>query len=510
MVSSSHWSGVFGIRHIVAKQLHLVESDTICAMKPRDSSPLRYVLGVLIIAIIVLVYKYLIHLNATTVGFTFLVAVLVISAAWGLRYAVVISIIATLAYNFFFLPPFGTFTIADPQNWVALVTFLLTAVIGSELAERARREAQDANRRREELQHLYTFSQRMLTAENVLTLVNNLPQNVASTFDAKAVGLFVPERRKVYYSDIAAQGLISEHELKLVADRGEPSSESGNGVLIIPLRVGMRSVGALGVMGADLERKTFDAIGSLVAISIERAGAVEKLAHAEANRESERLRSVLLDSVTHDFRTPLTSIKASAEALLEGTNLAEDARHELLTVINEESDRLNRLVGEAAEMAQLDAGAVELQRESHTINEAIDAAIGATRNAFAKHTITVVAEAQLPPVNMDLRRISEVLSQLLDNAAKYAPEGSRITITSEVQKGKLVTSVADQGPGIEPMDQTMIFDKFYRGRGKRSSIQGTGMGLAIAKALVEAHGGTLTVVSQLGHGSVFSFSLPLD
>jgi two-component system sensor histidine kinase KdpD len=191
-------------------------------------------------------------------------------------------------------------------------------------------------------------------------------------------------------------------------------------------------------------------------------------------------------------------------------NLAEDARHELLTVINEESDRLNRLVGEAAEMAQLDAGAVELQREPHSITEAIDAAVATTRNALAKYAVTVVAEAPLPPVNMDLRRISEVLSQLLDNAAKYAPEGTRITITSEVQKGKLMTSVADQGPGIEPMDQSMIFDKFYRGRGQRSTIQGTGMGLAIAKALVEAHGGTLSLVSQLGRGSVFSFSLPLN
>ncbi len=479
-------------------------------MKLRDSSPLRFTAGVLIIAAIIIVYRYFIHLNPTTVGFTLLLAVLVISAAWGLRYAVAISIIATIAYNFFFFPPVGTLTIADPQNWVALATFLITAVIASQLAERARREALTANRRREELEHLYTFSQQMLTAENVLTLVNNIPQNIASTFAVKAVGIFLPERKKVYYSDITAQGSISEDELKRVADRGEPSADSAQGALIIPLRVGVRSVGALGVVGADLERKTLDAVGSLVAISIERAGAVEKLAHAEANREGERLRSVLLDSVTHDFRTPLTSIKASAEALLGDTNLGEDARRELLTVINEESDRLNRLVGEAAQVAQVDAGAIELQREPHHITEAIDAAIAASRSGLSKHPVTVTAENSLPRVNMDLRRIIEVVSQLLDNAAKYSPKGTRITITSEVQKGNLITSVADQGPGIEAIDQSMIFDKFYRGRGQRSTIQGTGMGLAIAKALVEAHGGNISVVSQLGRGSVFSFSLPLD
>jgi two-component system sensor histidine kinase KdpD len=189
--------------------------------------------------------------------------------------------------------------------------------------------------------------------------------------------------------------------------------------------------------------------------------------------------------------------------------LSEDARHELLTVINEESDRLNRLVGEAAQMAQLDAGVVELQLEPHHIQEVFDAALAATKNSLSKHPVTIVADESLPPVNIDLRRIEEVLAQLLDNAAKYSPEGTKITITAEVQNGKLVTSVADQGPGIEDIDQGMIFDKFYRGRGQRSTIQGTGMGLSIAKALVEAHGGTIAVLSQLDRGSVFSFSLPI-
>ncbi len=474
-----------------------------------DKPLVRFALGLIVIAAIVVAFRGLAHVNPATVGFTLLLAILVISAAWGLRYAIFLSIVATLAYNFFFLPPVGTFTIADPQNWIALVAFLLTAVIASQLAERARREALNAVQRRSELERLYAFSQQMLSTENVLTLVNGIPRNVIDSFGGTAAGIFLPERKKVYYSDIRAQDALSEEELERVSDRGEASSDPAKGTVVVPLRVGVRSVGAVGIAGAEISRGTLDAVGSLIAIAIERAGAVEKLARTEANRESERLRSILLDSVTHDFRTPLTSIKAAAEALLGNANLSEESRRELLTIINEESDRLDRLVGEAAQMAQLDAGAVELHLEPHHIREAIDEAIAATKNALLNHPVTVVAEESLPKVRMDVRRIGEVLAQLLDNAAKYSPEGTKITITSQVQQGNLVTSVADQGPGIDGMDQGMIFDKFYRGRGQRSTIQGTGMGLAIAKAMIEAHGGAISVVSQLQHGSVFSFSLPL-
>lgn len=462
-----------------------------------------------IVAAIVLLYSKLFHVNPTTVGFTFLLAVLIVSATWGLRYAIVLAVFSTLTYNFFFLPPRYTFTIADPQNWIALLTFLVTAVIASQLAERARGEALTANQRRTELERLYAFSQRMLATDNVLTLVNTIPGAVVESFGAESVGMFLVERKKVYYSDIKAQAVIKDEELKRVAGRGEPSADSGVGVLFVPLRLGLRSVGALGVQGGDTGRETLDALASLIAIAIERAGAVEKLAHTQASRESERLRSVLLDSVTHDFRTPLTAIKASAESLLENASLDDTSRKELLTVINEECDRLDRLVGEAAEMAQLDAGAIELHLEPHPIRVAVDEALAATKNAWSKHPVEIKVDESLPPARMDLRRISEVLAQLIDNAAKYSPPGTPITISAEVRKPMLITSVADQGLGIDSIDQAMIFEKFYRGRGQRSTIQGTGMGLAIAKALVEAHGGTVSVVSQLQRGSVFSFSLPL-
>ncbi len=476
-------------------------------MKAVGKSLAKFVALPVIVAVVVLLYVRLFRVNPTTVGFTFLLAVLVISAVWGLRYAIVLAVLSTLAYNFFFLPPRYTFTIADPQNWIALLTFLVTAVIGSQLAERARREALTANQRRTELEHLYAFSQRMLATDNVLTLVNNIPGAVVESFRRRVRGHV--SRRTQEGLLLRHQGAGRDHRRraeKHVAGRSEPSVNAAQSVVAVPLRVGVRSVGALGIQGGDIGRQTLDAIVSLISDQPSSARARSRsLARTQASRESERLRSILLDSVTHDFRTPLTAIKASAESLLENPGMDDSSRGELLTIINEESDRLNRLVGEAAEMAQPDAGAIELHVEPHSIREAIDEAMAVTKNAWSKHPVEVKAEESLPPVRMDVRRISEVLAQLIDNAAKYSPPGTPITISAEVIKPMLVTSVADQGLGIEGIDQGMIFEKFYRGRGQRSSIQGTGMGLAIAKALVEAHGGNhLQLSASWSVGSVFS------
>ena len=468
----------------------------------------RYASCCALVAVLVIVCR-LLHANASTAGFSFLLAVLVVAAFWGLRSAIFLSVIATLAYNFFFLPPIGTFTVADPQNWIALFTFLLTAVIASQLSDRARRAADNANSRRRELEQLYAFSQQMLTADNVLGLINTIPVKVVNIFGAAFAGMLSVHSKKVYYSDLRAQSLISSEDLQRVSSRGEPVADPAKNLRIRPLRIGLRSVGALAVIGGELSTESMDAIGSLVAIAIERAGAVEKLAHSEAGRESERLRSILLDSVTHDFRTPLTAIKASAQSLLGDAQLDESSRLELLTIINEESDRLDRLVGEAAKMAQLDAHAVELNLEPHQIREAIDAALETNQNTLARHEVKLNLGDSLPRVKMDLRHTEEILSQFLDNAGKYSPPGTPITITAEIQGNMLVTSVADQGPGIDAIDQNMVFDKFYRGRDQRQSVQGTGMGLAIAKAIVEAHGGTISLTTQPGRGSVFSFTLPL-
>jgi len=484
-------------------------SATITGVKPSPLKlALRYSATVVIVAAIVLTYHFVIHLNATTAALTFLICVLGVSATWGLRPAIFMAILATLAFNFFFLPPVGTLTIADPQNWVALFAFLLTAIIASQLAERARREAESANARRGEIERLYKFSQQLLSSDNIAELLNLIPRYIVESFEVEAAAIWLSSRPDIYRSNVA-RDVLDRHDLQLVAMRGEPKIDAEHGVSFIPLRMGVRVVGSMGLSGAQLSRQTLESVGSLVAIATERAGAVEKLSKAEAARESDQLRSALLDSVTHEFRTPLTAIKASVTSLLTGTTFDQSQRVELLTVINEESDRLNRLVGEAAEMAQLDAHKVELRLGQHQMREAVEDAVAKTKSTLAKHPIRIELPEDLPLVRIDLALISEVIAHLLENAAKYSGPDAQIQVNAELKKGMVVTSIADRGPGIDDFEQSLVFEKFYRGRNQRMQVQGTGMGLAISKAIVEAHGGEIGVTSQLGHGSVFYFSVPV-
>ena len=484
-------------------------------MKRAIEQVLRYVVVAALDSLIAWVCFHIFNRNPTTVGFIFLLAILVVSASWGLRCAIFMAVVATLLYNFFFLPPLFTFNIADPQNWIALFAFLITAIIGSQLSDRARRETRQATKRRKEVERLYALSQQLLVSENVFELLNKLPVYIVDVFGATGAALFLENKQKIYLSDIKIQALFPLEQLRAVSARGEPMCNhnlrnQNQGSSYMPLRMGVRSVGTLAIAGSDLSRETLEAVGSLVATAIEQVSTMEKLSKTEAARESDRLRALLLDSVTHEFRTPLTAIKASAQTLLSEIELDKPQLKELATVIDEESDRLNRLVGEAAEVAQLDARQVEIHMELHPINGAIRLAMQKAKNIVDKHPIDVAVPKDLPAINMDIDRIVEVLVQLLDNAAKYSPPETPIHISAELQNNRLITSIADHGPGIDDVEQTMIFEQFYRGRNQRISVQGTGMGLSIARAIVELHGGTMGVTSQLNRGSVFYFSLPVS
>jgi two-component system, OmpR family, sensor histidine kinase KdpD len=481
---------------------------TIVAVKsPWPQHAFRYAACLAAAELVTQIYRHWLHVNPTTVALTFLLMVLWVAAYWGFRFSVFLAVLATLAFNYYFLPPIGTFTVADPQNWVALFAFLVTAGIASELADRARRQTADAVQRRRDVERLYSFSQRLLATDNVAELLNAIPAYVTDGFGAKAAAMYLLSSRQVYRTDPKAS-FFPLQDLQLVSSRGEPVIDAARGISLTPLHLGTRTTGAVGIAGPVLSRGTLEALGSMIGIAIERAGAIEKLSQAEAARQSETLRSVLLDSVTHELRTPLTGIKAAVTGLLSDYNLDEAQRKELLTVINEETDRLDRLVGEATEMAQLDAHKVELHFAPADMATVIDSAVADSRAILGQHPIEVHAPQVLPKVRVDSDRIAEVLKNLLENASKYSPPAAPITITAAQKGDRILTSVTDRGAGIDDFEQSLIFDKFYRGRDQRYAVQGTGMGLAIAKAIIEAHDGTISVTSQVGHGSVFSFELP--
>ena len=436
----------------------------------------RFSLVVAVIGVITAI-DFRLHVNPTTVALTFLVAVLLVSAYWGLRYAVVLALGATGAFNFYFLPPIRTFRIADPQNWVALFAFVMTALVASDLAERARRDAEAEKQRRREVELLYDLSQRLLVSENELELLNALPLYVQETFSVRSVSMMVADHPSVYRTSPDAE--VDESLLRSTLLHGEPNRNAGT--TYVPLRQGVRTVGALGVAGYKMSRETLDAIAGLAGLAIERARALEALSKNKAIQENERLRSALLDSVTHEFRTPLTAIKASVTTLLSSPTLEDHSGRELLTVIDEETDKLNRLVGEAVEMGQLDAGLFKLDLQLHSIREALQPALEDAKASIENHPMEIQVPPDLPPVPMDVQRIREVLMHLLDNAGKYSAPGTPIKVTAEVKSGRVVISVADRGTGIDALEQALIFEKFYRGGLQRYTAPGTGMGLAIAK-----------------------------
>jgi two-component system sensor histidine kinase KdpD len=254
---------------------------------------------------------------------------------------------------------------------------------------------------------------------------------------------------------------------------------------------------------------TLEAVGALIVVAVERARAIEHAAKMEATRETEQLKSVLVDALAHDFKTPLTSIKGSATALLMDLGFGRDERKELLILIDEECDHINRLIGSASEMARLDAGQIKLTLAAHSTGALISAALADCQAVLRERRIELEGEKQERLVLADLSLARKVLVHLIENANLYSTPGEPITVRAAQQDRRVAFSVADRGPGIEEVELGRIFEKFYRGKGQRDRVNGTGMGLAIAAAIVRAHGGTIEAVSQPGSGSVFTFYLPI-
>ena len=460
------------------------------------------------LAAIVLIYRLWLHANPTTVALTMVLYVLVIAARLQLRYAVLASVAATACYNFFFLPPVGTFTIADPQNWLTLFAFLVTSVIGSRLSQTAREEADQAHARQRELEVLFSLSREFLRTDNLAEITDVLPTLINIAAHAQRSTLYLLAGDRVYQAgDREDRDVEIPHFRQLALSLSEPQILP-YGAINIPIRAGVRPRGLLQLFGLQLSIDTLRAIGKLAAIALDRAQALEDVARSEANRESERLRNLILDSITHELRTPLTSIKGAAGTLLTMVNVSAEDQQAMLTIIDEEADRINQLVGQAVEMAQLEANEVRMEFQPVDVRDVMTEAQENCAWVWATHPVTLSLPS-LPKVSADLTMIAKVLCNLLENAAKYSQPRSPILISAEQKEGFIAISIADRGVGIDPMEQGLIFDRLYRSRAHSQQKSGTGMGLPISRAIIESHRGTLTVTSQVGYGSVFSFRLPI-
>jgi len=440
--------------------------------------------------------------NQTTVALAFVVLVVITASRWRLAYSVFASLICTLFYNFFFLPPVGKLTIADPQNWIALTVFLGTGVLVSHLAERERHQAEAIEERHREMEKLYEFSQRLLLEEDSHSLARKTPSLLASIFGFRAVLLYIVGDETLYSSRTGGE-ILPAVDLKLASSVPDAGVRRENGFELIPVKLGLRSLGVLAVTGGNFTRGLYEAVGSLVAIGLERVAVLERSSRLEAAREGERLRSALLDSVTHDLRTPLTAIRAAATTLVSEPALGDPERAELVTVVDEESARLDRIIGLAVEMAQLDAHAVQLELQSVNIGDLVDQALDEMRPVLRNHPVETNIPAGLPPVQMDRALMSRALRHLIENAAKYSPAGAPIAVGARQDRWRIGISIMDRGPGVPAAEQHLIFDKFYRGS-QQQGRTGTGMGLAIVKAIMEIHGGSVEVASAPDEGTVFT------
>jgi two-component system sensor histidine kinase KdpD len=467
------------------------------------------VVGLAVVLLITVIFRHVPLANLTTVGFAFLLAILVASTVGGLRTSILMSVAATLAYDYFFIPPVFTWNITDSRDWVALSAFLVTSVVGSSLSDWARRQTKEAHTQRREAEQLYDVSQRLLSAGDSLALCNAIPSDIVDAFRARAAALLLTEAQTIFYSPGGSHQIDARH-LKTSLGCRDVQIEPDKGLSFVPLQMGLNVIGGIAIAETALSMATLESLGSLVTIAIERARAIEQAGKIEALRENERLKSALLDAITHEFRTPLTAMKISVTGMLSDLNFDREQCRDLLTMIDEGCDRIDHLVDEVSEMSRLESGETQLDFRRYSVGDLIEAALDDCRGILGSRTIERGIANEAVAIRADLFWATKVLVHLINNADIYSSPGTPIAIRTEIKHGLVFFSVADRGPGISPNELARIFEKFYRGEEHRCRVQGTGMGLAISKAIVEAHAGTIGATSKVGEGSIFCFSLPID
>ena len=492
---------------------------------PRPTSDaLRLVASVGAVGLVTLAYAgWLGVSNAAIVSTTYLLVVLVVAATSRFAVAAMTSVVAILCFNYFFLPPVGTWTIAEAQNWVALFALLAVSLVASNLSAAARARADEAIGRRNELARLFDLSRDILAMTASRDALSWLARSVARRFDLEFVANALPRAAAGWdVFDAGRPTALDEGRLtdpmnaalaafdfdaRTRTYSGHTTLSVGEQALrLVPLRVGTKPIGLLAAGGRPVEPGTLDALAGLVALAIERARFLEDRKVAELTRHSEELKTALLASLGHDLRTPLAAIRVAATNI--GT--AAPAQPELADqtdVILTEAERLSRLFDNILEMARIDAGSVETEARWTHPTEIIDAARTQVGQALAGHAIRIQVEHD-PRVRLDGRLTASAVAHLLENAAQYSPAGTPIEVVAEVTTEGLTFSIRDHGPGIAPGDLPHVFDRFYRGSSAFGRTSGTGMGLSIARELLAVGGGRIRAQNAPGGGAEFTVVVP--
>ncbi|MCA0303247.1 MAG: sensor histidine kinase KdpD [Proteobacteria bacterium] len=459
------------------------------------------------------------------ISLVFVVPVMAAAARHGLVPSLWVAALGTACFNFFFLPPLYEFTIRDPANVVALFFFMLVAVLASALAARTRAQTEAARREARTTAELYAFSRKIAGVLELYDLLWIVVTHLARLLQAEVVILMPQDGRLESRAAFPPDSDFSDADLAAARWSWDADSPTGRGTdtlpggrwLFVPIRTSRGPVGVVGVLAlpegrvlAAGQRRLLDAVGSQAAVAIERVTLAQDIDQARLGEERERLRSAMLTSVSHDLRTPLASIIGALSSLRSFRDLYDRQTSDELTVTAlSEAERLDRFVGNLLDMTRLDAGAIVPRREPVEVGDLVSTVLRRAAPVLAGHVVASRVDPGLPALSLDFVLAEQALFNLLDNAAKYAPGGSRVEVVARRDGDRIEIVVQDEGPGLPPESLPRLFDKFYRVEDGDRRRAGTGLGLAIARGFVEVLGGTLTARNRTDRsGAAFVLSFP--
>ncbi len=446
------------------------------------------------------------QVNATTAGLGYLLVVLVVASSWGFIEAFIASIASTLAFNFFFFPPVGTFNIADAHNWVALFSFLVTSLIASRLSTKAKMKALDAIERQKDIERLYAFSRALLLINDSESFGAQLIRKLADIFQLNAAALY--DRRSGNLFRAGSSSLEAmDAQLRETALDNIPDTNIQPNCRLTPVRLGSNPIASLAVQGPKMSDSILQGIANLVAIGLERERSQYLAQQIEAARQSEQLRTTLIDAMAHEFKTPLTSIKAATTGLLANCGQLTEGQVELLDIADEEADHLKELIDDTVDMARLDTAQIEIHPEISDIVEIVHEVVHSLRSELVGRLVEISPDEGIRKSAFDRRLVRLAIKQLIDNAAKYSAAGLPLEIQVHQDENAIRLDVTDHGKGIPEREQKRIFERFFRSPSIRQQIPGSGLGLSIAHSILQAHHGDLTVTSQPGR-TTFHLILP--